>query len=110
VECHENGTIGSLSFGDIAVNLFTGNALEAGPANLVLRRHDAASAAVQSTPLLGPRSPTCWRIEPDAGRLEGAGQWQGLHYRVALRLSATAPAWFWHVRVENAGADPVRFD
>ena len=111
IECHENGTLGRLAFGDIAVNLFAGNALEAGPANLVLRRHDdAATAAVQSTLLLGPRSPTCWRIAPDAGRLEGAGQWQGLRYRVALRLSAAAAAWFWHVQVENAGADPVRFD
>lgn len=110
VECHENGTLGHLAFGDIVVNLFAGNALEAGPANLVLRRHDAMHAAVESTQLLGPRSPTCWRIDPEAGQLEGAGLWQGLRYRVALQLAAAAPAWFWHVRVENAGTDPVRFD
>lgn len=110
VECHENGTLGCVAFGDIVVNLFAGSALEAGPANLVLRRHHAANAAVASTPLLGPRSPTCWRIDPGAGRLEGAGEWQGLRYRVALRLAAAAPAWFWHLRVENAGAEAVRFD
>ena len=110
VECHHNGALRSLAFGDIVVNLFVGTALEGGPANLVLRRHQAAKATPQSTRLLGPRSPTCWRIDSDAGELEGAGDWQGLRYRVALRLAADAPAWFWHVRVENAGADAVRFD
>ena len=110
VKCHDNGALRGLAFGDIVVNLFVGTALEGGPANLVLRRHEAGDAAVQCTRLLGPRSPTAWRIDPDAGELEGAGEWQGLRYRVALQLSAGAPAWFWHVRVENASADPVRFD
>ena len=107
VECDENGALRSLAFGDIVVNLFVGNALEGGPANLVLRRH---GAAVESVRLLGPLSPTRWRIDPDAGELEGAGNWQGLNYRVALRLAAAEPAWFWHVRVENASADPVCVD
>lgn len=107
VECHNHGALRSLSFGDIAVNLFVGNALEGGPTNLVLRR---LGASVETTCLLGPRSPTRWRIDPEAGEFEGAGDWQGLRYRVALRLAAGAPAWFWHVRVENVSADPVRFD
>ena len=48
-------------------------------------------------------------LRPD--RLEGAGVWQGLRYRCMLRLAAAqAPAWFWHVRVENVGAEPVRVD
>lgn len=110
VECHDNGALRSLTFGDIVVNPFVGTALEAGPANLVLRRHGAANAAVQSTRLLGPCSPTRWHIDAAAGELEGAGDWQGLRYRVALRLAAGAPAWFWHMQVENAGADPLRFD
>ena len=58
VECHDNGALRSLAFGDIVVNLFVGNALEAGPANLVLRRYETASAAVQGTTrLLGPLPP-----------------------------------------------------
>jgi len=107
VECHDNGALRSLAFADIVVNLFVGSALEGGPANLVLRR---LGSTVESTPLLGPRSPTRWHIDAAAGELEGAGDWQGLRYRVALRLAADAPAWFWHVRVENAGADPVHVD
>ena len=108
VECLAHGALRKLAFDDIVVNLFVGNALEGGPANLVLRRHDGAT--IDSTPLLGPRSPTRWHIDADARELEGAGDWRGLRYRVALHLSATAPAWFWHVRVENAGAGPARVD
>ena len=107
VECHAHGALRSLAFGDIVVNLFVGNALEGGPANLVLRRHGAAVAV---TPLLGPRSPTRWHVDADAGTLEGAGDWQGLRYRIALRLAAGAPAWFWHVQVENAGTEHARID
>lgn len=107
VECEDNGALRSLALGDIVVNLFVGNALEGGPANLVLRR---LGPTVETTRLLGPRSPTRWHIDPAAGELEGAGDWQGLRYRVALRLSADAPAWFWHVRVENASADPALVD
>jgi len=110
VECHAHGALRSLVFGDIHVNLFVGNAVEGGPANLVLRRHGAAGAAMETTPLLGPRSPTRWRVDPDAGELEGAGAWHGLRYRVMLRLAAGAPAWFWHVRVENTGEAAVRLD
>ena len=107
VECHPDGGLRTLAFGDIVLNLFVGSALEAGPANLVLRRH---GSSVEFTRLLGPRSPTRWRIDPDAGELEGAGEWRGLRYRVALRLAAGAAAWFWHVRVDNPGADAVRID
>ena len=110
VECHAHGALRSMSFGDIHVNLFVGNALEGGPTNLVLRRHRAGSTTVHSTPLLGPKSATKWRMNSASGEMGGAGTWQGLRYRVALQLSRTAPAWFWHVLVENTDAAPVRFD
>ena len=124
VELHPHGALHRLSLGDVAVNLFVGNALEGGPAQLVLRRHTAEG--VETTPLLGPRSPTRWNIEAgrraDAGadadadadsvasRFEGAGRWQGLAYRIALRLAADEPAWFWHLRIENTGDASVRVD
>ncbi|MEO7336739.1 MAG: hypothetical protein ABIV63_09170, partial [Caldimonas sp.] len=103
----EHGALQRLAFGDIVVNLFVGNAVEGGPANLVLRR---LGARPDHTPLLGPRSPTRWHAGPAADRLEGSGVWQGLHYRIRLQLADAAPAWFWHVQVENTGAQPVRID
>src|SRR6476661_112133 len=103
----DSGTLHTLAFGDIVVNLFVGSTLEGGPTNLVLRRH---AKGIESTPLLGPRSPTRWYRDASPDRLEGAGVWQGLRYRMALRLAAQAPAWFWHLRVENVGSEPVRVD
>jgi cellobiose phosphorylase len=110
VEWLPNGSLRNMALGDINVNLFVGNALEGGPANLVLRLHGDTGTAIRSTPLLGPGSPTMWRIDTVAGELEGAGEWHGLHYRVLLKLSVTEPAWFWHVRIENAADATARFD
>ena len=101
----DSGTLHTLAFGDIVVNLFVGSTLEGGPTNLVLRRH---AKGIESTPLLGPRSPTRWHRDAGQDRLEGAGVWQGLRYRMMLRLAAQAPAWFWHLRVENLGTERVR--
>ncbi|HEY9063465.1 MAG TPA: hypothetical protein VIO33_00685, partial [Burkholderiaceae bacterium] len=108
VETEAHGALRALALGDIVVNLFVANALEGGPANLALRRHHGDTTA--ATVLLGPRSPTRWQADPQAGRLDGIGQWDTLRYRVALRLAADAPAWFWHLQVENTGREPVRID
>src|SRR5262249_10193252 len=56
----------------------------------------------ESTPLLGPSSPAT--IQRDATGLRARGEWQGIRFRVALVLAQSAPAWFWHVALENAGA------
>ncbi|MDP9043224.1 MAG: hypothetical protein M3O01_00305, partial [Pseudomonadota bacterium] len=107
VELESNGALRTLALGDVVVNLFVGNALEGGPANLLLRRHGATPA---STRLLGPSSPTRWNAEPEAGRFDGVGEWNGLAYRVALRLASDAPAWFWHVQVRNLSEVDAEFD
>ncbi|MEO7337433.1 MAG: hypothetical protein ABIV63_12710, partial [Caldimonas sp.] len=104
---HEHGALQTLAFDDIVVNLFVGNALEGGPANVILRRH---GAAIEHVLLLGPQSPTRWRGAAEGRGLDGAGEWQGLRYRIAFRLAADAPAWFWHVHVENTGPAPARLD
>ena len=63
----DSGTLHTLAFGDIVVNLFVGSTLEGGPTNLVLRRH---AKGIESTPLLGPRSPTRWHRDAGPDRLE----------------------------------------
>ena len=42
--------------------------------------------------------------------LEIAGEWSGLRFRVSLALAASAPAWFWHVVLENAAGASCRVD
>src|ERR671933_3083918 len=53
VQVHANGSIRRMDHRDILLNLFLGNEIEGGPANLFLRRH---GEEVEGVPLLGPRS------------------------------------------------------
>jgi cellobiose phosphorylase len=97
-----NGSLRRLEHHDVVINTFPGTEMEGGPANLWLRCGGSA------VPLLGPRSPGC--IELDATGLRVSGDWQQVRFAVVLVLAQSAPAWFWHVRLENGGAAPVRVD
>jgi 1,2-beta-oligoglucan phosphorylase len=105
VQANANGSIRRIDCGDILVNLFLGNELEGGPANVYLRRLGDPAAAV---PLLGPRSPA--RVRCDAKGLALEGAWQGIRFCVSLALAESAPAWFWHVELENAGEAETELD
>jgi 1,2-beta-oligoglucan phosphorylase len=97
---NRNGSLRHLRLRDVQVNLFVGNELEGGPANLWLRLRDE-HANVELVPLLGPRSPLAWR--GGEKNFAAVGVWRELRLRLALRLAANAPAWFWHLRVDNLG-------
>src|SRR4030095_9872332 len=90
---------------DVIVNAWLGNELEGGPANLYLRRRGERIAWI---PLLGPRSPGA--VRTSEGGLEVAGEWSGIRFQASLRLAEAAPAWFWHVWLENAGTTAVELD
>jgi cellobiose phosphorylase len=105
VELNANGSIRRIDHGDLCVNLFLGSELEGGPANLWLRRRGARIAAI---PLLGPQSPAAFSL--DAQGLHARGAWGDLRFRVSLVLARSAPAWFWHVALENAGAAALDVD
>jgi 1,2-beta-oligoglucan phosphorylase len=108
IETEADGALRLLALGDVVLNLFVANALEGGPANLALRSPDATPG---STLLLGPRSPTRWLpFDAAAARLEGHGEWSGLRYGVVLQLAADAPAWFWHLHVQNIGSQSLRIE
>jgi hypothetical protein len=70
----------------------------------------ARSAAwiIESIPLLGPRSAAAVQIDAHGVTIDG--EWQHLRFHVALVLARSAPAWLWHVAVENAGARPASVD
>jgi cellobiose phosphorylase len=105
VKANANGSIRRIDHRDVIVNMFLGTEMEGGPANLFLRRR---GARVEWTPLIGPRGPGTVRL--DEGGLEIAGEWSGLRFRVSLVLGASAPAWFWHVALENAGRGAETID
>jgi cellobiose phosphorylase len=101
-----NGSLRRMERGDTLLNLFPGNELEGGPANLYLRRHTARR--IEWVPLLGPGSPA--QMCSGADGFCARGEWQALRFRAALRLARSSAAWFWHVELENAGAEPASFD
>jgi len=105
LEVNANGSIRRMDHEDIILNLFLGNELEGGPANLYLRRH---GEQVESVALLGPGSPA--RVHCDARGLSLAGVWKGVRFGVELVLAESAPAWFWHLELENTSDHAVTLD
>jgi cellobiose phosphorylase len=106
VEINANGSIRRLDHRDIAVNLFPGNEVEGGPANVYLRAR--AAAGFEFTPLLGPCSPLRF-VVGDRG-FAGEGTWQGIRFSLSLVLADAAPAWFWHVALENTSSTEREVD
>lgn len=98
VQINANGSIRRMDHRDILLNLFLGDEVEGGLANLYLRRR---GKTIDSVPLLGPSSPSCIGIE--GNRLVVSGEWREIRYRVSLVLAESAPAWFWHVCLDNVG-------
>src|SRR5262245_53104944 len=105
VQVNANGSIRRIDHGDVLVNAFLGSEIEAGPANLWLRRRDAE---LDATPLLGPGSPGI--VHLDASGLRVRGEWRGIRFAAALVLARSAPAWFWHVALENVDGEPHEVD
>ncbi|MFT7721666.1 MAG: hypothetical protein QM788_02350 [Roseateles sp.] len=100
-ELLSHGALRRLLAPGLMLNLFPGNELEGGPANVWLRRRDAGGDW-QARPLLGPQSP----LQAHAGEnaFEMRGDWQGLALRLQLRLAADETTLFWHLLAENTGA------
>ncbi|HEY7495490.1 MAG TPA: hypothetical protein VIH59_30840, partial [Candidatus Tectomicrobia bacterium] len=98
VQVNANGSIRRMDHRDILLNLFLGNEVEGGPANIYLRRHGPSLTAI---PLLGPCSPAVFYL--DAQGLTATGEWQSIRFTASLVLAASAPAWFWHMTLENTG-------
>jgi 1,2-beta-oligoglucan phosphorylase len=106
-ELNANGSLQRLDCEAVTLSLFVGNELEGGPTNIYLR---CQADGLVWTPLLGPQSGTRFRLDPSLGRFEGSGQWRDIRYTIALVLAQRAPAWFWHVRLENTSAVTQQVD
>src|SRR5688572_18202942 len=86
-EINANRSVRRVLAGDLVLNLFVGNEMEGGPANLWLRRHE--TSGVEAIPLLGPGSPA--RFYVDNRGLIAQADWQGLQLELRLVLADDAP-------------------
>ena len=102
-----SGAIRHFDCDGVALSLFVGNEIEGSASNVYLRR---LGDRVESTPLLGPSSPTTFRLQGPDHAVIGFGEWCGIRYSISLVLSKTAPAWFWHVCAENGNATTQQLD
>ena len=105
VQLLRQGGVATIDAAALRLNLFTGNELEGGPLNLVLRRRTGqlVSAAL---PLLGAQQ----SLSATDTQAEWQGEWQGVKWRLQLRLANATAAWFWQLQVENLGPDAVELD
>lgn len=102
----DEACLARLDAGDTSLLMYPASPHEAGPLNLWLRRLDGDAAAY--VPLLGPASPSTVTWTADGPT--ASGEWEGLRYAVTFRLASAAPAWFWHVVVENTAATQAVVD
>ena len=104
-ELNANGSVRRMDCGDILFNGYLGSEAEGGLTNIYLRR---LGETAESIPLLGPGSPASYQA-CDRG-VVACGTWGSLIFRLRLLLAESAPAWFWHVELENTGAEAVACD
>jgi cellobiose phosphorylase len=102
----EGAVLRRFDVGERSILTYPADALASGPANLFLRRHQAAGTQVAG--LLGPG--TSSRVTLTRPGPVITGSWQGLDYRVTFRLADAVTAWYWHVAVANHGVDAADVD
>ncbi len=97
-EVNANGSIRRIRHRGVLRNLFLGNEVEGGPANIYLRRLDGRSAAIG---LLGPRKDTVVQCDDRGMTIEG--EWRDIRFSLSFLLARSAAAWFWRLALENRG-------
>ena len=97
-QVNANGSIRRMSHRGVLLNLFLGNEVEGGPANIYLRRHDDEDGAIG---LLAPRNRSV--VGCDNRSMTLCGEWRDMRFSLSLVLAESASAWFWHLALENRG-------
>jgi 1,2-beta-oligoglucan phosphorylase len=105
IEANANGSIRRMSHHGVLLNLFIGDEIEGGPANIYLRRLDGRNEAIG---LLGPLSRKAVRF--DIRSMTLLGEWRDLHFSLTLHLAASTAAWFWRLTVHNRGEETQTVD
>ncbi|MFO1101855.1 MAG: cellobiose phosphorylase [Methylocystis sp.] len=98
VTANANGSIRRMSHQEVLINLFLGDDIEGGPANIYLRRLDGQGEAIG---LLAPL--TRKTVNFDNRSMKLVGEWRDISFSLTLVLASSAAAWFWRLTLENRG-------
>lgn len=101
----DGGAVRSIEVAPIRIGLRARARFSRSGANLYLRKR---GSSVTYTPLLGPESPSRFRISGEV--FEARGNWAGLDYEVSLQLADSQLAWQWSVRVASQLDQAVELD
>jgi cellobiose phosphorylase len=105
VEANANGSIRRMRHHSVLLNLFLGNEVEGGPANVYLREPGEGGEAIG---LLGPRSGAAVTFDERSMTIEGA--WRDIRFTLTLVLAKSTAAWMWRLALENCGDAEQRLD
>jgi cellobiose phosphorylase len=106
IELLDNGSVFAIRHRDVMINQILGNPLEGGLTNVYLRR--LRRHGISSFPLLGPASPSRFRVADRGAVWEGSVG--GLDYSCTLRLARNQPTWFWTINLTNATGRRLSLD
>ncbi|MCB2219554.1 MAG: hypothetical protein KQI35_04100 [Bacteroidetes bacterium] len=101
----ENGLVRSITASPIRINLKEESLFSGSGTQLFLRKR---SDKISFTPLLGPGSQSCFKLEDNVFFVKGS--WMGLEYNCLLQLSVKSLSWQWQVEIENKSGEPVDLD
>jgi cellobiose phosphorylase len=102
----ENGSIFSITLGDILINQVLGEPMGGGIGNLYIRQ--PGSEKVAYVPVMGAGSSS--RLGHDDRRVVWQGDLSGLEYRCILQLAVGKPIWYWTMQIRNATGAPTDVD
>ncbi|MGA8172995.1 MAG: cellobiose phosphorylase [Methylocystis sp.] len=94
-----------MSHHGVSINLFLGNEVEGGVANIYLRR---LGNEVESIGLIGPRVGSVVRCDERSMTLDG--EWRDIGFSLTLVLAESASAWFWRLALQNRGDGAATLD
>jgi len=101
----DGGVPTRIDVGRVCIGAIPSAAFARSVANVYLRKRGVTGAF---TPLLGPDSPSRFRVTRSG--FDAAGHWAGLDYTCRLRLAKAKLAWQWQVRVESRLDHEVELD
>jgi cellobiose phosphorylase len=105
IEFLENGSVKSIEFDPIRINLKAGSIYSDPGTNIYLRKR---GRKIDYHPLTGPGSNSRFQIVK--GSMMWEGEWLGINYACILQLAAESLGWLWNIDLKNSSDESLELD